>query len=89
MSTVVHLKRESDDSLVAVLERAVDRAKEGKIRAFCLVESGQDEPGGEHAVRLSEVFNDIRNPTQYLGLIGGLEFQKHTLISDLCHGPEQ
>lgn len=87
--SVVILRRETDDSLIAVLEHAVERAKAGKIRGFCLVETGPDELGEEHKVRLSEVFNDIRDPTHFLGLIGGLEFQKHTIINDLCHGPEQ
>lgn len=85
MSTVVALKQNTilDASLVAVLEMAVERAKEGKIRAFVMVETGQDEPQGQYKIRLSDAFNDVRDPLRMLAMVGGLEHQKKEILESL------
>lgn len=85
MNTVVALKQNTilDASLVAVLEMAVERAKAGKIRAFVMVETGQDEPQGQHKVRLSDAFNDVRDPLRLLAMVGGIEHQKRDILDSL------
>ena len=85
MACVVALKQNSllDASLIAVLELALERAREGKIRAFVMIETGQDEQQGPHKVRISDAFNDVRDPLRLLAMVGGLEHSKKDILESL------
>ena len=75
--TVVALRRAEEVSMVSILEDAVERAVSGKMRAFVMVEIGQD------GVKVSDVFNDIRDSTLMLAMVGALEHQKFALLKSL------
>jgi hypothetical protein len=82
-AAVVQFQTAVGESLVEMLERAVERAKAGQIRAFVMVETGQDHPTHPHRVRVSDCFNDIRDTDQFLAMIGGLEYHKKSILDCL------
>ncbi len=80
---VVQIRRVEEASIIGLLELAVERAKAGKIRCFTLVECGADVPQGQPKIRLSEGFDDIRDPVQMLALVGGMQKQIMTVMDSL------
>lgn len=73
--TVVALRREEEVTMVSLLEDAMERAKVGEMRAFVLVEVNR-----EGRIFTSDVFNDLRDPTLMLAVIGGLECMKMSVL---------
>lgn len=77
---VTQLRRVEEASIIGLLELAVERAKAGQIRCFVMVECGADAPQGQPKIRLSEGFDDVRDPVQMLALIGGMASVERTIL---------